>query len=73
MHGEVLTAKNSVDASELATLNAKNDAQNYSDLSEKWATYMEGKVDGNEYSSKYYATQVADTKDYIDQKALEIG
>lgn len=67
------TAKASVDSSEETALDAKDDAEDSANLAEKWANYMDGTVDGNEYSSKYYATQVADATDYVDQKLVEIS
>ena len=50
-------ATSATNASTSAT-NASTSATNASAsaaLAEKWATYMDGKVDGNEYSAKYYA------------------
>jgi len=34
---------------------------------------MEDTVDGEEYSSKYYATSISGDKDYVDEKATEVG
>ena len=66
------TAKASVDSSEETALDAKDDAEDSANLAEKWANYMDGTVDGNEYSSKYYATQVSDTKDYVDEALVNV-
>ena len=63
-------------ATESAATSATQSQQSASDsaeLAEKWANYMEDTVDGNEYSAKYYATSITGDKDYVDQKAVEVG
>lgn len=64
--------KDNIDASEATVLEAKDDAEDSANLAEKWANYMDGTVDGNEYSSKYYATQLADAKDHVDEALVNV-
>lgn len=63
-------------ATESAATSATQSQQSASDsaeLAKKWANYMEDTVDGEEYSSKYYATSISGDKDYVDEKAMEVG
>lgn len=63
-------------ATESAATSAAQSQQSASDsaeLAKKWANYMEDTVDGEEYSSKYYAISITGDKDYVDQKATEVS
>lgn len=65
LKSDVLDAKEIV----LASVQSAEDSAN---LAEKWANYMEGTVDGNEYSAKYYATSISNVSDHVDQTAEDI-
>ena len=65
LKSDVLDAKEIV----LASVQSAEDSAN---LAEKWANYMEGTVDSNEYSAKYYATSISNVSDHVDQTAEDI-
>ncbi len=67
---EMQTATESAATSAAQSQQSANDS---AELAKKWANYMEDTVDGEEYSSKYYATSISGDKDYVDEKATEVG
>lgn len=67
------SAKDDAVTAKEAAEGAKGDAEDSAELAEKWATYMTDTVDGNEYSAKYYATQLANASNYVDQQVTVIG
>lgn len=70
---QISQAQQAAETSAIQAAQSQQSANDSAELAEKWANYMEGTVDGNEYSAKYYATSIVGDKDYVDQKAVEVG
>lgn len=70
---QISQAQQAAEASAQQAAQSQQNASDYAELAEKWANYMDDTVDGEEYSSKYYATSITGDKDYVDQKATEAG
>lgn len=70
---QINQAQQSAESSATQAAQSQQIASDSAELAKKWANYMDGTVDGEEYSSKYYATSITGDKDYVDQKATEVG